>query len=216
MSKRDIISKNILSLRKKAGYTQAELADKLNYSDKAISKWERGESLPDAEMLYNIATLFGVEIGYLFEEHNNVELPQDVEKELHAREMKARWIFAVVLALLVVTIVALGIFSLWQINKLPTSMIWIVFVSPLIPSIVLITEIITGRKVLFPLVVSITMWTYVITVLAIINRGDPKPGWNWLILLGLVFQIAIIIYPRVLEGVRNPKEKNIKKENKGC
>ena len=128
MSKRDIISKNILSLRKKAGYTQAELADKLNYSDKAISKWERGESLPDAEMLYNIATLFGVEIGYLFEEHNNVELPQDVEKELHAREMKARWIFAVVLALLVVTIVALGIFSLWQINKLPTSMIWIVFV----------------------------------------------------------------------------------------
>ncbi len=216
MSKRDIISKNILALRKKAGYTQAELADKLNYSDKAISKWERGESLPDAEMLYNIATLFGVEIGYLFEEHNNAELPKDIEKELHTREMKARWIFAIVLASIVITIVALGIFSLWQINKLPASMIWVVFVSPLIPSIVLITEIITGRKVLLPLVISITMWTYVITILAIINRGEPKPGWNWLILLGLVLQVAIIVYPRILEGVRNPKEKKTKKENKGC
>ena len=42
-----IISKNIIKYRKKMGLTQLELAEKLNYSDKTLSKWERGESMPD-------------------------------------------------------------------------------------------------------------------------------------------------------------------------
>ena len=41
------IGANIAAYRKQAGLTQAGLAEKLNYSDKAISKWERGESIPD-------------------------------------------------------------------------------------------------------------------------------------------------------------------------
>ena len=42
--------------------TQIELAEKINYSDKAISKWERGESIPDVSVLLNLAKLFGVNI----------------------------------------------------------------------------------------------------------------------------------------------------------
>lgn len=48
---RTIIGRNIVSLRKSAGMTQADLAAKLNYSDKAVSKWERGEAIPDIETL---------------------------------------------------------------------------------------------------------------------------------------------------------------------
>ena len=54
MNVREIIAKNISSLRKREKMTQAQLAEKLHYSDKAISKWERGDSLPDAEMLYEM------------------------------------------------------------------------------------------------------------------------------------------------------------------
>ena len=58
------IAKNIIELRKKNNWTQAELADKLNYSDKAVSKWERAEAVPDIETLHALAELFGVTVDY--------------------------------------------------------------------------------------------------------------------------------------------------------
>ena len=51
---------NLSRYRKAMGITQAELAEKINYSDKAVSKWERGESLPDLVVVKTIADLFGV------------------------------------------------------------------------------------------------------------------------------------------------------------
>jgi transcriptional regulator with XRE-family HTH domain len=51
----ETIGKNILKYRRELGITQIEFAEKLNYSDKAISKWERGESLPDIETLIQIS-----------------------------------------------------------------------------------------------------------------------------------------------------------------
>ena len=59
------IAKNITELRTREKLTQAELAEKLNYSDKAISKWERGESLPDVTVLKQIADMFGVTVDWL-------------------------------------------------------------------------------------------------------------------------------------------------------
>ena len=57
---KNIIASNITYLRKQKKLTQAELAQELNYSDKAVSKWERGESVPDIETLKNIAEMFEV------------------------------------------------------------------------------------------------------------------------------------------------------------
>ncbi len=51
------IAKNLSSLRKSAGLTQAELGEKLTYSDKSISKWERGDGLPDLLVLDKLAEL---------------------------------------------------------------------------------------------------------------------------------------------------------------
>ena len=58
-------SHNLACYRRRAGLTQLELAEKLNYSDKSVSKWERGESLPDIAVLKEIADLFGVTLDYL-------------------------------------------------------------------------------------------------------------------------------------------------------
>ena len=58
------IGKKLLYLRKKSKLTQAELAEKLNYSDKAISKWEKGESLPSVEVFYKISKLYGVSLDF--------------------------------------------------------------------------------------------------------------------------------------------------------
>lgn len=51
-----IVADNIAFYRKQMGLTQLQLAEKLNYSDKAISKWERGESLPEVYVLHSLAS----------------------------------------------------------------------------------------------------------------------------------------------------------------
>ena len=67
---KSIVAKNICTLRQSNNMTQLELAEKLNYSDKAISKWERAESCPDISVLVQIAELFGVTVDYLVKEDN--------------------------------------------------------------------------------------------------------------------------------------------------
>ncbi len=72
-----ITASNIINLRTSHGMTQAELGAKLNYSDKTISKWERGEAIPDAWVLTQIAALFGVTVDDLLSSHDKWEAPPD-------------------------------------------------------------------------------------------------------------------------------------------
>ena len=65
-----IFASNLIRLRTAAGMTQAELGEQLNYSDKSISKWERGEAIPDAMVLKRMSELFGVTDDYLPNEHD--------------------------------------------------------------------------------------------------------------------------------------------------
>ena len=96
---KQIVAKNITELRRSTGMTQLGLAEKLNYSDKAISKWERGESLPDVAVLKQIADLFSVTMDYLVsadhKEHSR-------ERTIYAgRELRNRRIIAGISILLV-------------------------------------------------------------------------------------------------------------------
>ena len=68
-----IIAKNITALRKNAGMTQAGLAEKIGYSDKSISKWERADGIPDVICLKAIADLFGVTVDYMLTEDHPAE-----------------------------------------------------------------------------------------------------------------------------------------------
>ena len=87
------IGANISAYRKHFNMTQAGLAEKLNYSDKAISKWERGESVPDVITLAQIAELYEISVNDLLVDPN--ELPEDkgrvatvVEKALKRKANK--------------------------------------------------------------------------------------------------------------------------------
>ena len=67
---RQTVAANIIRLRAAAGMTQTELGEKLSYSDKSVSKWERAAALPDLLVLRNMAELFGVDVDYFLHEHN--------------------------------------------------------------------------------------------------------------------------------------------------
>ena len=84
---KEIIRKNIITLRKKQGLTQIDLAKQINFSDKAVSRWEKGEVVPDVETLQSLSNVFEVPLSYMIEEHNyekeEKHLPNKNELLLH-------------------------------------------------------------------------------------------------------------------------------------
>lgn len=96
---RRTVSKNIASYRKAHKDTQIDLATKLNYSDKSVSKWERGESLPDIYILTQIAELYGVTVSNLIGE---TEPPKKDNPRLH--------LYILALSVALICLVATAIF----------------------------------------------------------------------------------------------------------
>ena len=72
------LGSNIAAFRKREGMTQAALAERINFSAKAVSKWERGESVPDILTLVELAQLFDITVDDLLKDHN--ALPENVGK----------------------------------------------------------------------------------------------------------------------------------------
>ena len=105
---KSVVAKNIAALRLENEMTQLELAERLNYSDKAISKWEHGESLPDISVLVEISKLFGVTLDYIVSpEHEEQEQPQTIQ----SRAIYIRTIITAI-SIMFVWLVAVGVFVL--------------------------------------------------------------------------------------------------------
>lgn len=114
------IASNLIALRTRAGMTQAELAEKLNYSDKSVSKWERAEGLPDVAVLVKLGEIFHVSLDDLVSFHEKWEEPKPC-KTLH--HISSRIITAI--ALVGIWTLALLIFVIcW----LKGSYQWLIFI----------------------------------------------------------------------------------------
>ena len=103
---RKTVAKNIAQYRKAHHDTQLDLATKLNYSDKSVSKWERGESLPDVYILSQIAELYGVCVSALIGE---IQPPKESKPHYH--------MFILLLSLALTMAVATLLFSMFMICK---------------------------------------------------------------------------------------------------
>ncbi len=99
MEQKEIIAVNLANYRKKAGYSQLELAKKLNYSNKNISKWENGEATPSVYILKNLANLYGIAIDDFFSEKTvDVNQVVDMKTKMDKRKKNLFRIFMLLLA----------------------------------------------------------------------------------------------------------------------
>ena len=80
---KEIITNNLIRYRKLNNLTQAMLAEKINYSDKAVSKWERGESIPDIYTLTLLAELYGITINDLTSKETKAKPKKKATKKNH-------------------------------------------------------------------------------------------------------------------------------------
>lgn len=113
------VANNITQLRKKNHWTQADLAEKINYSDKAVSKWERGEAVPDIDTLYLLAELFGVTVDYFLHDDKDVQ-KEFVTPKVRGLFKKMAVLFLCSLAALLVSLIVFmigyyrtGKFTFW-------------------------------------------------------------------------------------------------------
>ncbi|HNX13351.1 MAG TPA: helix-turn-helix transcriptional regulator [Oscillospiraceae bacterium] len=156
-----LISQNIASLRRAAGMTQITLAEKLHYSDKAISKWERGESLPDIAVLKEIADLFGVTVDFLLFEHTDDKLPEpEVMPDEIAAARRKNHVTIALLATAAVWLVATILFAVLYLIGIKLRL-WTIFIYavPISCIVALVFNSIWGRNKKWNyLIVSLLMW----------------------------------------------------------
>ena len=110
-------------LRKQRGLTQAELAEKLSYSDKAVSRWEHGDTLPDVNVLYELCEFYGITLNDLTNDDCRIEEAQEKKKTI--MEMK---VWRCILAGVIIWLLATVIFIYSIATNSIISSAWILFV----------------------------------------------------------------------------------------
>jgi transcriptional regulator with XRE-family HTH domain len=112
------LAENIQFYRKQKQMTQLELAEYLNYSDKAVSKWERAESAPDIFVIDKLCELFKVTLDELIYKKHIAYVPQSVRHKKHLTIALAAFVlvwFIAVTAFSILTMINFDGFALWKI-----------------------------------------------------------------------------------------------------
>ena len=188
-----IIAKNIIDLRRAADITQAQLAEKLNYSDKAVSKWERGEAIPSVTTLKEIADLFGVTVDYLISAEHETE--NQIKREFSERQRRNHLIITLLSTTIVWLISTIIYVSISLSTEFRLSKAWLVFVFAVAIScvIALVFNSIWGKKKRNFLIISLLLWTALISFCLVLFLSLQK-AYFWLVLaIGIPSQIMILL-----------------------
>ena len=196
-----VVARNIAQLRTAAGMTQGQLAEKLNYSDKAVSKWERGESLPDVAVLTHIADLFGVSLDYLVRPEHPQEAPAGDKMRCKGKSLpnqnrhNRRLITA--MGVVVVWLVAVLVFTIIHMTPISHWVECLIFAYA-IPATIIVWLVFNSvwfnRRRNF-LIISLLMWSVlIVTFLTLLVAGVNV----WLLfLLGIPAQVIIFMWSKL-------------------
>ena len=190
---REAVAMNIYELRKEKNMTQSDLAQKINYTDNAVSKWERAESIPDISALKKIADTFGVTVDYLItKEHKAYKKAKKERKKRKIFNRKIITLISVVLVWLIALFVYMNIDLFAK-----SSMNWLVFVYAVPVSLIVALTLnsIWGNKRFNYLLISFLLWS----ILAGVYLTLLLCGYNvWLLFtLGVPAQIIVILWSRL-------------------
>lgn len=161
-----VVASNLIRLRQQSGMTQAELGEMLSYSDKTVSKWERGESIPDAYVLTRLAGIYGTSVDALLSGDDPWQDP--VRKAREAERASAPKFSAAV-----VTLVAIA--GIWTMAVLMFVIFWLA-----------LDEILW---IIFAAAIPISLIT-----LLVLNTVWNKGRHNMYVIMALVACIVALIY----------------------
>ncbi len=194
-----VTASNLIRLRTGKNMTQAELGAALNYSDKTISKWERGEAIPDAYVLTQLSELFGVSVDFLLSSHDKWEKPKENEIE----EVRYSVGHIIALAVLgVLTAFLIAFVTLWLMGIVEWRLFLFALSSAILVYMILICVFKRTRQLQY--VIALFVASLFLIVYFFLPKANP-----WQLFLILVPAEVIV---HLACNVKIPKHKRAKKE----
>ena len=177
-----IVAENIIRLRTAHELTQAQLGEKLNYSDKSISKWERGDAIPDAYVLKKMAELFNVTVDYILKQHSENE-----KVKVHKVRRYSRSVISTIAFIGVWTAALIAFIVMWLLGN----PLWIIFVYtvPVSLIVLLVLNSLWGINKINMFIISGIVWGLITCVYLTFYSAN----WWQLFIVGIPAQLIIIL-----------------------
>ncbi|MBQ0017177.1 MAG: helix-turn-helix domain-containing protein [Clostridiales bacterium] len=183
-----VVASNLIFYRKSAKLTQAEVAEKLNYSDKAVSKWERGETIPDAYILKQLAQMYYVSVDDLLDKSERKRrIPFAVKKAFKNKKMLIT-LLSCGLVWLVATIVFVSLILFTNLNGY--AYLSFIYAIPLTCILGIIFSSIWSKSWVVGIFVSCLIWSIILSLFLTINSINL----SLLFIIGAPLQILVILW----------------------
>ena len=183
----EVVAKNLIAYRKDKKLTQAELAEKISYSDKSISKWERGECIPDLAILKQLADFYGITINDFLNESDEIKHTKQKSKFLRKQ------IIIPLLSTGIVWLVALLCFVAFLLFAKPIpekAYLCFIYALPVSAIILTVFSRIWKQKIVNFFAISGILW---FVALSLYLTFDIKYIWS-IFLIPAILQIMLVLW----------------------
>ena len=205
---------HIASYRKRAGLTQAGLAERINYSDKAVSKWERGESMPDVTTLVQLAEQFEITVNDLVVDPNELPgNPGTLEKamtQVSEKALKRKADKGIILKLssILVWFVALLLYVLLSSFDIGTGWNWVFFFYAIPANCIVLLSLRSAWHDFRwnKLLISGIVWGCLLSIYVTASFWGINL-WK-IFLLGVLGQLSIFLWFRMFRPLKETEEKD--------
>ncbi|MCL2522447.1 MAG: helix-turn-helix transcriptional regulator [Erysipelotrichales bacterium] len=196
---RAIVAQNIVKCRRLANLTQLQLAEQLNYTDKAISKWERAEALPDLYTLYALAEIFSVPLIYL--------LSESPEKKIHiGLSIEKRVLLPIVAVCAIFVIAALGFGLLTMLSESINAYLVFLYALPASALVVFIFSQIWGKFLSVLTSLTAFLWLFALALYLTFSFPDRYI----IFIIAIPIQLFLFSLYLLLQLAKRNKSKSIK------
>ena len=180
------LAKNIAYYRKGKNLTQSELAEKIAYSDKAVSKWERGEGLPDILVMMKLCEIFSISLN---------DLVSEKQKRIKTSFLRNK-IIITILAVLLAWLVAVISFVILNLTLPDPSYTWLSFIYalPVTGIILIVFTAIWGNKWFVCGSISFLIWMVCLGISLPLRFFAPSTNDALVFYIGLPFQVLCILF----------------------
>ena len=211
---RSRVGLNIARLRRERGLTQAELAERINYSDKAVSKWERAESTPDVLTLITLAEVLGTDMNTLTglpaaSQPEPVPAPAIMEEVPSAPEKPAKKRYTadkgVIQKLSSILVWVVALFLYMVLDEFGIKNLWLLFVVAVPANAIVLLSLRSAWKLygMNRILISVIMWGFLLVIYLLLLLTAKVNVWK-ILPMGLLGQAAIILWFKMFR----PKEDN--------
>lgn len=207
------IGVNISNLRKRMGLTQAGLAEKVNYSDKAVSKWERGESVPDILTLVSLAEVLGVSVDDLLQDPNalpeNTGAVQQVMDQVVQKTLKRKADKRIIVQLSSLLVWFVALLAYVTLSSLGVSKSWLAFFWAIPADAIVVLSLRSAWRDFRSnqVLISVIMWGSLLGIYMSLFLLFQANVWR-IFLLGIPGQLAIFLWFRMFRPIPGKEVKN--------